>query len=627
MVLRVCRSVLRDDHDAQDAFQATFLILVRRAGAVRNRGSVGSWLYGVALRVSARARASMARRRRHETRAAAMATDRSTEERNPLELSAVLHEELGRLPERYRAAVVLCYLEGHTCEAAASRLGWPVGTVKSRLSRARALLRTRLARRGLTPDDLALTIPLLSINLSRGLIAVATRSAQSLIAGRLTTIGVVSASVATLTEGVLRTMYWTKFKLVIAAVLLIMGGSAVVFSQVPSQKSESRPGSAAPAGEADREAIRGDELDVIMLDRAWVDAIPRRDAAVVNRILADDFEGVDTAGNLFTKASYLPDLRNGAFGVQTIELDEIKTRLFGETAVVTSRIKIAGHPTRGRMTNVYIKRQGRWQCVASHASGIVGIGVVCPVADRPTRNPGLPDFRYSLPRSAVRPGNLGNNCIDCHATPLLDIRQHWGAKNLGNNCIDCHATPVVGSTTRRPEGKSIVKRLDPVVIVQPQFACRVEGVYVRSGRTVEKGEPLIGLFSKELAEAKTNYEGACSQWMLYKKILDSKVPVATDRLIPKKEFIEFINDEAQSQLKMKLAKDRLQVYGLTEEEIRRIPNENGEARARFILRSRVDGQITKVAAEVGKDYNGSDVLMMIQPASPEYFQFQSSGRY
>ena len=153
MVLRVCRSILRDEHDAQDAFQATFLILVRRASAVRNRGSVGSWLYGVALRVSVRARAAMARRRRHETRAALMAADRSTEEQSPLELSAILQEELGRLPERYRAAVVLCYLEGQTCEAAGRQLGWPVGTVKSRLARGRARLLDRLIRRGLGPDE------------------------------------------------------------------------------------------------------------------------------------------------------------------------------------------------------------------------------------------------------------------------------------------------------------------------------------------------------------------------------------------------------------------------------------------------------------------------------------------
>ena len=144
MVLRVCRSILHDEHDAQDAFQATFLVLARQAGAVRQQ-SVGSWLYGVALRVAVNARSSMARRRRHERRAGESriaADDRTGAVGISAEVAAILHEELGRLPDRYRAAVVLCYLEGQTCEAAAGRLGWPVGTVKSRLARGRQRLRT-----------------------------------------------------------------------------------------------------------------------------------------------------------------------------------------------------------------------------------------------------------------------------------------------------------------------------------------------------------------------------------------------------------------------------------------------------------------------------------------------------
>ena len=140
MVLRVCRSILRDEHDAQDAFQATFLILVRRAALIRKRESVGSWLHGVALRVSACARAALARRRRHEQRAGEYVPPFSGDEFELREIAAVLQEELGRVPERYRAAVVLCYLEGLSCEAAAQQLGLPVGTVKSRLSRGRERL-------------------------------------------------------------------------------------------------------------------------------------------------------------------------------------------------------------------------------------------------------------------------------------------------------------------------------------------------------------------------------------------------------------------------------------------------------------------------------------------------------
>ena len=159
MVLRVCRAVLGDRHEVEDAFQATFLVLAVRARSIRRRGSVASWLHGVALRVAAAERSRAARRRRHELATAAM-TSSTTEDAgsDPVcdhELTLVIQEEIGRLPEKYRAAVVLCYLEGLTHEMAAEHLGWPVGSVKSRLAWARERLRVRLTRRGVAPTSLA----------------------------------------------------------------------------------------------------------------------------------------------------------------------------------------------------------------------------------------------------------------------------------------------------------------------------------------------------------------------------------------------------------------------------------------------------------------------------------------
>ena len=153
MVLSVCRRTLTDPHDALDAFQATFLVLIRKAGSVRKRGSLASWLFGVARRVSARARRAATRRREVE---------RSAERRNVVASETAtacgeVWEEVDRLPETLRAAVVLCYLEGLTHEQAADRLGWPVGTVRSRLARARNRLRARLARRGLGPEGATLS--------------------------------------------------------------------------------------------------------------------------------------------------------------------------------------------------------------------------------------------------------------------------------------------------------------------------------------------------------------------------------------------------------------------------------------------------------------------------------------
>ncbi len=152
MVLRVCRQVLGDEHDAQDASQATFLVLARRAQSIRTRESVASWLYGVALRVAAKARVAAARRRARERQAGAIVSARHVIEADcAVEPDRArwqcLHDELERLPESFRSPLVLCYLEGLTQEQAAAQLRCPIGTVQSRLARGRAKLKTRLARK------------------------------------------------------------------------------------------------------------------------------------------------------------------------------------------------------------------------------------------------------------------------------------------------------------------------------------------------------------------------------------------------------------------------------------------------------------------------------------------------
>ena len=148
MVLGVCRHLVTNAADADDAFQATFLVLVRRASSIRKPQLLGNWLYGVAHRVAARARLQAARRRdRERPEVEMMATDPS---REASEWNPVLHEELNHLPEKYRAPMVLCYLQGKTNQEAAQLLSWPVGTVKGRLTRARELLKKRLTRRGVS---------------------------------------------------------------------------------------------------------------------------------------------------------------------------------------------------------------------------------------------------------------------------------------------------------------------------------------------------------------------------------------------------------------------------------------------------------------------------------------------
>ena len=147
MVLGVCRRVLNHEQEAEDAFQATFLVLVRRAGSLERPELLGNWLYGVAYRTAHKARARLARRRHHERRVQPMPP---VEPDDPLvwqELRGVLDTELRELPSKYRVPLVLCYLEGMTNEEAAHRLGWPTGSMSYRLARGRQLLRDRLRQR------------------------------------------------------------------------------------------------------------------------------------------------------------------------------------------------------------------------------------------------------------------------------------------------------------------------------------------------------------------------------------------------------------------------------------------------------------------------------------------------
>ncbi len=150
MVLRVCGRLLPAAADAEDVFQATFLLLARKADTIRRRASVGAWLHGVAFRLARQSRAAAARRRAHEGRAAGRAAGDPLDELSVREARAVLDEELARLPEKYRAPVVLCCLEGKSRDEAAGQLGWPVSLVKNRLEQARDRLRRRLSRRGLS---------------------------------------------------------------------------------------------------------------------------------------------------------------------------------------------------------------------------------------------------------------------------------------------------------------------------------------------------------------------------------------------------------------------------------------------------------------------------------------------
>jgi RNA polymerase sigma factor (sigma-70 family) len=226
MVLGVCRQILRHAHDADDAFQATFLVLVRKAPSIRAGDSLAPWLYSVACRTAHRARETAARHRAACTDPVVV-EDASSEDLYTLDLRPLLLEELGRLPEKYRTPIVLCHLEGKTHEEAARLLCWPVGTVSGRLSRGRQLLRTRLQRRGITvPSAL---VPLAGLLGASVLCTPSLAASTALAATRFAAGQTVSTPILTLTQGVLQTMLLRKLGTVAAALLLMgaISGAAV----------------------------------------------------------------------------------------------------------------------------------------------------------------------------------------------------------------------------------------------------------------------------------------------------------------------------------------------------------------------------------------------------------------
>ncbi len=224
MVLNVCRRLLPDPHDAEDAFQATFLVFVRRAASITRRELLGNWLYGVAYRTARAARTAAGRRRAKE--AQAVPRQETPDEDAWQEVVPLLDQELSRLPDKYRIPVILCDLEGKTRREAARLLGLPEGTLSSRLARARALLARRLRGRGVTVTGgiliAALSRSAVTAALPPQLMSLTIKAGAGVLAGQVMAAGVISAQVAALSEGVLKTMFLTKLKM--TTVVLLAGG-------------------------------------------------------------------------------------------------------------------------------------------------------------------------------------------------------------------------------------------------------------------------------------------------------------------------------------------------------------------------------------------------------------------
>jgi RNA polymerase sigma factor (sigma-70 family) len=417
MVLRVCREILRDGHDAEDAFQATFLVLARKAASIRERTSVASWLHGVARRVASRARSAACRRRLHERRAAGSAGRLDGEPRWD-DLAAILHEEIDRLPERYRAPLVSCDLEGLTEGQASQRLGRPIGTVRSQLARGRNRLRSRLIRRGLAP---AVTIlaggrvgSAAMIVCARPLVSSTVRAARQFAVARTTTAGMVPASAATLAEAFLGSMLMGRVKNAMMAVSIAIGMATAGALAIEPRRNDGPPpqvgdgrlegrvdelpkahGSSRPEGDARKE--------VLELVHAWSSALVRSDVGAMDRLLAYELIGTDPTGSLWDKAKYLEHVKTNAFHVESAEFDDTRIDVYGGVAVETGTVRSNVNAKRPpyvantgflveRLTRTWIRRHGSWQCVAFQSMIVSsGEGEIDPDTRHPAEPISKPD--------------------------------------------------------------------------------------------------------------------------------------------------------------------------------------------------------------------------------------------
>jgi RNA polymerase sigma factor (sigma-70 family) len=230
MVMGVCVRVLGDLHGAEDAFQATFVVLARRAPSIALRGSLGPWLYAVAQRIALRAKAQITVQRNRERRYSDMPRAARLDEHSWQELRSVLDEEIGRLPEKYRAPLVLCYFEGKSQDRAAKELGWAKSTLDRRLSRGRELLRKQLIRRGITLSAAMLATALCEKVAGAAVSATITintvKAATSVLAGKVVAGGYISARALALAEEAIVGLLAMKGKLVLVVIVigLAVGG-------------------------------------------------------------------------------------------------------------------------------------------------------------------------------------------------------------------------------------------------------------------------------------------------------------------------------------------------------------------------------------------------------------------
>jgi RNA polymerase sigma factor (sigma-70 family) len=266
MVLGVCRRVIGNEHDAEDACQAVFIVLARKAGSIVPRDLVGNWLYGVAYRIAMHARGRLGRHRARERQVNNVPEPMVAPEVDVHELHQILDRELNQLPEKFRVPMVLCDLEGRPRKDVAVQLKIPEGTLSSRLAKGRDLLAHRLARHGLTLCGGALANVIANqASAVQPALVVSTVKAAALVAGGQSAVGIVSAHVIALSEGALKTMFLQKLKMISMLIVgVLLGGLGLSVAGTPGNGPFSTARAAAPVHPVQANSAKpasGDDLE------------------------------------------------------------------------------------------------------------------------------------------------------------------------------------------------------------------------------------------------------------------------------------------------------------------------------------------------------------------------------
>ncbi len=271
MVWGVCHRILRNHHDAEDAFQATFLVLVRKAATIRQKELVANWLYGVARQTAIRAKVAAFKRAMRERQVTQMLERESVQPKFQVDLELLLDQELNRLPQKYRVLIILRDLEGRTHKELAQQLGRPEGTVAGQLARARAMLAKRLSRRGLVVSGSTLGATLSAqvgpASTPAKVVSSTIQAATLFAAGQAAAPNMISAKVVALTEGVIKAMLLTKLKIASGAVLVAVAIASIgasVASPSMGQTEEQRGGQGKAKEEAKEKESIGEDRKATM---------------------------------------------------------------------------------------------------------------------------------------------------------------------------------------------------------------------------------------------------------------------------------------------------------------------------------------------------------------------------